>query len=103
MSFVSRRLTRALVLALVLGAIAPAVAVAASGTITQQDCNQGRIRDQSGNAIPLSRCEKLIGQSVKLASTGFDAWIVAVAGGACLVAAVGLRRPLRLRLRPARR
>ena len=63
------------------------VALAATSTITQKDCNQGTIRDQSGQPIPKSRCQKLIGKPVRLASTGFDLWPLTIAGVACVAAA----------------
>lgn len=82
-----RTLARAIVTALIavsLASFAVEPALAASSTITRQDCVQGRIRDRSGAAVPLSRCEALIGKSVQLAQTGFDAWIVALAGVVCV-------------------
>lgn len=101
MPFAPPRGARMLALVLVLSAlvlsVGPAGALAAQSTITQQDCNQARIRDHSGAAISSSRCEKLVGQSITLASTGFETWIVAAAGAACLVGAFALRRPPRLR------
>ena len=49
------------------------VAMAASSTITAQDCEQGTIRDEStGQPIPQERCEALIGKNVALANTGLD-------------------------------
>lgn len=69
-------------------------AFAATSTITQQDCEQGTIKDQSGNTISRERCEELVGKNVELASTGFEVWPL-VAGGAVLLlgaAAFGLRR-----------
>lgn len=63
------------------------VALAATSTITQKDCNQGTIRDQSGQPIPKSRCQKLIGKPVRLASTGFDLWPLTIAGVACVAGA----------------
>jgi hypothetical protein len=69
-------------------------AFAATSTITQKDCEQGTIKDKSGNAISRARCEELVGKSVELASTGFNV-LPLVAGGAVLLvgaAAFGLRR-----------
>ena len=63
------------------------VALAATSTITQKDCNQGTIRDQSGQPIPKSRCQKLIGKPVRLASTGFDLWPLTIAGVGCVAGA----------------
>jgi hypothetical protein len=63
------------------------VAIAATSTITQKDCDQGTIRDQSGQPIPKSRCEALIGKPVRLASTGFDLWPLTIVGVACVAGA----------------
>ena len=100
MSFAPRRATRSLaaLVAIVVLMVPLAVAgsaLAATSTITQQDCDQGTIKDQQGTSIPKERCEKLIGKQVSLASTGFEVWIVAAAGVACLGGAAffGLRRP----------
>jgi hypothetical protein len=69
-------------------------ALASTSTITQQDCDQGTIKDKSGAAISKDRCQKLIGKQVALAGTGFEVWLVAAAGVACLGGAAwfGLRR-----------
>ena len=69
-------------------------AIAQTSSITQQDCNQGTIRDQAGQTISKSRCEALIGKQVQLASTGLDLWPFA-AGALFLLAgatAFGIRR-----------
>jgi hypothetical protein len=94
-----RRAPRAFAALAVLFAMAaslaiPVVAMAATSTITQQDCDQGTIRDQSGNPISKERCEQLVGKSVELANTGFAVWPLVVGGGVLLVgaAAFGLRR-----------
>jgi hypothetical protein len=83
----------ALVVLMVPLAVAGA-AMASTSTITQQDCEQGTIKDKSGQAISKSRCEALIGKQVALAGTGFEVWIVGAAGVACLGGAAwfGLRR-----------
>lgn len=65
-------------------------ALAQQSTITPSDCQNGRIRNEAGATIPVARCEELVGRSVTLASTGFDAWLVALAGVACVGAAVVL-------------
>jgi hypothetical protein len=59
--------------------------------ITQADCNAGRIT-RHGRTLSRAECQRLIGQRVNLAGTGFEAWIFGVAGGACLLAAAALRR-----------
>ena len=96
-----RRATRGLaaLLALVALMLPLAVAGAAFGqsstsTITQQDCEQGTIRDQSGQPISQERCERLVGKQVELAGTGFEVWPLVAVGAACLAGAafLGLRR-----------
>jgi hypothetical protein len=64
---------------------------AGSSVITQADCNAGRIR-RGGRTLSRAQCQRLIGQRVNLAGTGFEAWILFVAGGACMLEAVALRR-----------
>jgi hypothetical protein len=84
----------AVMVALVASLTVPVAALGATSTITQQDCEQGTIKDKSGNAISRARCEELVGKSVELANTGFAVWPL-VAGGAVLLvgaAAFGLRR-----------
>ena len=69
-------------------------AIAQTSSITQQDCNQGTIKDQSGQAISKARCQALIGKQVQLASSGLDLWPFA-AGALFLLAgatAFGIRR-----------
>jgi hypothetical protein len=96
MTFATRRLVALAVLIAMVASLATAgVAIAASGTITQQDCAQGTIRDQRTNQpISHARCEMLVGRNVQLASTGFDLRPVLIAGVLCLAgaAALGLRR-----------
>lgn len=93
------RLLAALVLSIALAASLAGTALAGTSTITQQDCAQGTIRDTSGASISKARCEKLIGKSIQLASTGLDLWPFAIAGVACLAGAATLtlrsRRPAR--------
>jgi LPXTG-motif cell wall-anchored protein len=69
-------------------------ALAQTSNITQQDCEQGTIKDKSGQAISKARCQELIGKQVQLASTGFDVWPLIAGGGVLLVgaAALGFRR-----------
>jgi hypothetical protein len=99
MSFAPRRASRGLaalvaIVVLALPLALAGTALASTSTITQQDCAQGTIKDKSGNTISKDRCEKLVGKQVQLAGTGFEVWIVAVAGVACLGGAAwfGLRR-----------
>lgn len=89
----------AVVIAVALVASLAGTAMANTGTISQTDCNQGTIKDTSGTSISKSRCEALIGKSVKLAGTGLDLWPIAIAGVACVAGAAALtlrpRRPTR--------
>ena len=98
MSFIPARSRAAAVLiaALALWAAIGATAVASTSTITRQDCLNGRI-SRHGKPISQSECLRHVGQSVNLAHTGFDAWIVALAGGACLAGAAVLRLRPRFR------
>jgi LPXTG-motif cell wall-anchored protein len=95
MTFATRRLAACAVLIVMLASLATAgVAMAATSTITQQDCAQGTIKDKSGNTISQARCQALVGKNVQLASTGFDvrpllgAGVLLIAGAA----AFGFRR-----------
>ena len=92
----TRRFAALAVLIAMFASLATAgLAMAATGTITQQDCEQGTIKDQStGQPIPRARCEALIGRNVQLASTGFDLRPVILGGVLCLVVAgaFGMRR-----------
>jgi len=96
-----RRATRGLAALLALVALMLPLAVAGTAfaqsntsTITQQDCEQGTIRDESGQPISKDRCERLVGKQVELAGTGFEVWPLVAAGAACLAGAAffGLRR-----------
>ena len=85
----------AVLIAIVASFATTGIALAVTGTITQQDCDQGTIKDQStGQPIPKARCEALIGRNVQLASTGFDLRPVIIGGVLCLVVAgaFGMRR-----------
>jgi LPXTG-motif cell wall-anchored protein len=75
-------------------AIAGTALAQSTSTITRQDCDQGTIRDKSGQPISKERCEALIGKQVELASTGFEVWPLIAGGAACLAGAAwfGLRR-----------
>ena len=75
-------------------AVAGAAFAQSTSTITQQDCEQGTIRDESGQAISRERCEALVGKQVELAGTGFEVWPLVAAGAVCLAGAAffGLRR-----------
>ena len=98
----TRRFAALAVLIAMFASLATAgLAIAATGTITQQDCDQGSIKDQNtGQPIPKARCEALIGRNVQLASTGFDLRPVMIGGVLCLVAAgaFGMRRRTAQRL-----
>ena len=87
----TRRIAALAVLIAMLASLATAgMAMAASGTITEQDCAQGTIKDQAtGQPIPRARCEALVGRSVQLASTGFDLRPVIAGGALCLLVAAG--------------
>ena len=69
---------------------APAMAQGTS-TVTQADCDAGRIKDRQGNTLRGERCERLIGRRVRLAQTGFEAWWLLVGGVACIGGAAALR------------
>ena len=71
------------------------VAMAATSTVTQADCNAGTIT-RNGQKLSQAECEKLIGKRVNLASTGFPAWALLVAG----VGLVGVAGVLVIRRRP---
>ena len=99
MSITPRRATRAFaalvaIVALMVPLAVASTAFAQTSTITQQDCDQGTIKDSSGQSISRARCEALIGKQVALAGTGFEVWIVGAAGILCLGGAAwfGLRR-----------
>ena len=94
-----RRATRGLAALLALVALMIPLAVAGSAfaqtsAITQQDCEQGTIRDESGQPISQERCEDLVGKQVALAGTGFEVWPLVALGAVCLAGAAffGLRR-----------
>jgi hypothetical protein len=93
------RMVAALVAALALWAALAATASASTSTITRSDCLNGRI-SRHGKPISQAECLRHVGQGVNLAHTGFDVWIVALAGGACLAGAAALR--LRPRFRNSR-
>jgi LPXTG-motif cell wall-anchored protein len=81
-----------------LGAMLMAVpAMAQDSKITQEDCDAGRIT-RDGERLSQSECEARIGQQVRLADTGFEAWIIGL-GGVALMAGAGVvlvrRRPSR--------
>jgi hypothetical protein len=64
---------------------------AGTSVVTQADCDARRIR-RGGRTLTREECQRLIGQRVSLASTGFEAWMFAAAGSVCLLIAIGLRR-----------
>ena len=92
MSFttVHRRTAAVLIAVVALWGALAIPAFASNSTITRADCLAGRI-SKNGKPISTADCLRHVGQSVKLAHTGFDVWIVALAGGACLAGAVALR------------
>ena len=103
MTFAPRRRLAGLLALVVLVASMSVLATAvpafgAKSTVTQADCNAGRIKDRNWNTITRARCEALIGQSVDLASTGFEAWMVGLGGITLLGGAVALQ----VRRRPSR-
>ena len=69
---------------------APAMAQGTS-TVTQADCDAGRIKNKQGETLRGAECERLIGQRVQLAQTGFEAWWLLLGGVACIGGAVALR------------
>lgn len=69
---------------------APAMAQSSS-TVTQADCDAGRIKNKQGVTLRGDACEKLIGQRVQLAQTGFEAWWLLLGGVALMGGAVALR------------
>ncbi|MEA2475345.1 MAG: hypothetical protein QOE06_3260 [Thermoleophilaceae bacterium] len=62
-----------------------------TSTITQADCDAGRIR-RNGRTLTGAECRALIGQRVNLAGTGFDARIPLMAGLMLIGAGFGVRR-----------
>src|SRR3954471_22533376 len=72
-----------------------------TSVVTQADCNAGRIT-RNGHTLSSADCERLIGQRVNLAGTGFEAWLL-VAGGALLllIAAGATLHGRRRRLSPS--
>lgn len=77
--------------------VTAAPAMAATSTVTQADCDAGRIKNKQGTVLRGEACEKLIGQRVQLAQTGFEAWWLLLGGVACIGGGVALR----VRRRPA--
>ena len=99
MTFTPRRAARSLaalaaLVALTVPLALAGTAVASTSSITQRDCDQGTIRDKSGQPISKARCQGLIGKQVQLAATGFDVWPLVAGGALCLAgaAAFGVRR-----------
>ena len=81
----------ALVTAVALVVTAAPVMAQSTSTVTQADCDAGRIKDKQGNTLKGERCERLIGQRVRLAQTGFEAWYLLLGGVACIGGAAALR------------
>ena len=71
--------------------VTAAPAMAQTSTVTQADCDAGRIKNKQGETLRGAECEKLIGQRVRLAQTGFEAWWLLVGGVALMGGAVALR------------
>ena len=71
--------------------VTAAPAMAQTSTVTQADCDAGRIKNKEGTVLRGEACEKLIGQRVRLAQTGFEAWWLLVGGVALMGGAVALR------------
>ena len=99
MTIAPRRATRAFaalvaIAALMIPLAVAGTAMAQTSTITEQDCQQGTIKDRSGQTISQERCEALVGKQVALAGTGFEVWIIGAAGLLCIGGAAwfGLRR-----------
>jgi hypothetical protein len=84
----------ALVVLMVPLAVAGTALAQSTSTITQRDCDQGTIRDKSGQPISKERCQRLVGRQVALAGTGFEVWPLLLGGALCLGGAAwfGLRR-----------
>jgi LPXTG-motif cell wall-anchored protein len=80
----------ALVTAIALVATA-SPAMAQTSTVTQADCDAGRIKNKQGETLRGEACERLIGQKVRLAQTGFEAWWLLVGGVALMGGGVALR------------
>ncbi|HEX8053933.1 MAG TPA: LPXTG cell wall anchor domain-containing protein [Thermoleophilaceae bacterium] len=81
----------ALVTAVALVVTAAPVMAQSTSAVTQADCDAGRIKDKQGNTLKGERCERLIGQRVRLAQTGFEAWYLLLGGVACIGGAAALR------------
>ncbi len=71
--------------------VTAAPAMAQTSTVTQADCDAGRIKNKQGETLRGAACERLIGQRVQLAQTGFEAWWLLLGGVACIGGAVALR------------
>lgn len=96
MTLVRRRLRGMIALVALVTAVALVVTAApamaqGSSTVTQADCDAGRIKDKQGNTLSGERCERLIGRRVRLAQTGFEAWYLLLGGVACIGGAAALR------------
>jgi LPXTG-motif cell wall-anchored protein len=71
--------------------VTAAPAMSATSTVTQADCDAGRIKNKQGETLRGAACEKLVGKRVQLAQTGFEAWWLFAGGIACIGGAVALR------------
>ncbi|HEX8645474.1 MAG TPA: LPXTG cell wall anchor domain-containing protein [Thermoleophilaceae bacterium] len=68
-------------------------AMAQTQTVTQADCDAGRVQNKQGETLRGKACERLVGRRVRLARTGFEVWWL-LAGG---VALMGTGAVLRMR------
>ena len=66
-------------------------AMAQTSTVTQADCDAGRIKNKQGTVLRGEACERLIGQRVRLAQTGFEAWMLLLGGVVLMGGGVALR------------
>ena len=71
--------------------VAAPAAFAQTSEVTREDCERGNIT-RNGRTLSREECERLIGQRVRTASTGFEVWAVGLVGVMCLGGAVVLIR-----------
>lgn len=81
----------AIVTAIALVATASPAMAQGTSTVTQADCDAGRIKNKQGETLRGQACERLIGQRVRLAQTGFEAWMLLLGGVALMGGGVALR------------
>ena len=85
---VLRRLAALALVVVSMAMLAPA-AMAQTSVVTQEDCDRGNIQ-RNGRTLSREECERLIGQRVNAASTGFEAWIVGGLGVMLLAGSAGI-------------